>query len=97
MVFSFLSIALAFAPTATVTFAGPAGEDDDTAMAPEREMVRDPSTGEMISAPQYGGQLVFSWEIQQAHLDTWWGSAHMERGAVLEKLGMVDWAISRDK
>ena len=41
-------MALAFALVATVTFAGPAGEDDDAAMAAEKEYVTDPSTGKQV-------------------------------------------------
>ena len=93
-----MSIALAFALVATAALAGPASEGEASAATTEQEMVRDPSTGEMIKAPQYGGQLVFSWDREPAHLDAWWGSAHMRPvGLVLEKLGMVDWAIPRDE
>ena len=93
-----MSIALAFALVATAAFAGPASEGEAASATTEQEMVRDPSTGEMIKAPQYGGQLVFSWDREPAHLDAWWGSAHIRPvGPVLEKLGMVDWATPRDK
>ena len=101
MVFKFLSIALAFALAATVTFASCAGEDDDTALAAEQEMVRDPSTGEMVKAPQYGGKLVLG-DIhggrEPPHPDTWWGGTFRTAvEPVLEHLGMADWAIDRDK
>ena len=61
-------------------------------------MVLDPSTGEMVKAPQYGGQLVFSATTEAAHADAWWGTLNHRVGRlVLEKLGMVDWATPRDK
>ena len=53
-----MSIALAFALVATAAFAGPASEGEASAATTEQEMVLDPSTGEMVKAPQYGGQLV---------------------------------------
>ncbi len=41
-----------------------------------QEMVKDPSTGKMIKAPQYGGTLVVG-DIyggrEPPHTDTWWG------------------------
>ncbi len=92
-----MSIALAFALVAAAAFAGPASEGEAAAAPSEQEMVLDPATGEMINAPQYGGQLVLPYAREPAHLDSWWGSQYLERGAVLEKLGMVDWAIPRDK
>ena len=51
----FMLPALVFALVATVTFA--AAEGEEAGATTEQEMVRDPSTGEMIKAPQYGGQL----------------------------------------
>ena len=45
--------------TATGLWASPAGEQEPAA-AMEKEMVRDPATGKMVSAPEYGGTLTFS-------------------------------------
>ena len=65
----FMLPALVFALVATVTFAAPAGEEAGAATA--QEMVRDPSTGEMIKAPQYGGQLtVAALRAEPPHADT---------------------------
>ena len=91
-----LVLTLALALVATVTFASAA--DEDAGAAAEREMVMDPSTGKMVTAPQYGGQIVFATAAEPPHLDTWWGSPHLRPvNLVLEKLGMVDWAIPRDE
>ena len=39
-----------------------------------QEMVKDPATGKMIKAPQYGGQIVFAADLDEPpHIDTWWG------------------------
>ena len=92
-----MSIALAFALVATAALASPTSEGEAAAAPTEQEMVRDPSTGEMINAPQYGGTLVYAWQRENVHFDSWWGSQYTERGTVLEKLGMVDWAIPRDE
>ena len=48
-------LSLALALVATVTFASAAEEEPAAAM--EKEMVTDPTTGEMVTAPQYGGTL----------------------------------------
>ena len=50
-------LTLALALVATVTFAS--GESDQPAAAAEKEMVLDPSTGEMVTAPEYGGTLTY--------------------------------------
>ncbi len=64
-----------------------------------QEMVKDPSTSKMIKAPQYGGQIVFAADLDEPpHTDTWWGTLpYKSINLVLDKLGMVDWAIPRDK
>ena len=83
MVSKFFSLALAFALVATAAFAGGGSDSDSSAATTEREMVRDPSTGEMVRAPQYGGQLVFGWNREPPHADAWWGSAHYQPNALL--------------
>ncbi len=44
-----------------------------------QEMVKDPSTGKMIKAPQYGGVLAVG-DIyggrEPPHTDTWWGGTY---------------------
>ena len=66
---------LVFALAATVTFAAPAGEE---AAAVEKEMVLDPSTGEMISAPEYGGTFTYALKEEPGGIDAvlagGWGS-----------------------
>ena len=93
-----MSITLAFALVTTAAFASPASEGEAAAATTEQEMVLDPSTGEMVTAPQYGGQIAFSWNAEPPHLDTWWGTVHLRPPSlVIEKLGMVDWATPRDE
>ena len=61
---------LAFALVAAVTFAAPAGEE---AAAAEKEMVRDPATGKMVTAPEYGGTLTFGTKAEPPNVDPWQG------------------------
>ena len=83
--------------TATGLGASPAGEEEPVA-AMEKEMVRDPATGKMVSAPEYGGTLTFATGNEAPpDADTHFrhGQA-MVTGATTEKLGIMDWAIDRD-
>ena len=78
---------------ATVTFAAGEGEE---AAATEKEMVRDPSTGEMVTAPEYGGTIRPIVNFKVEGLDPYFAfSAGWFIGLVNEKLGIGDWAIDR--
>ena len=59
MVSRFVSMALAFALAATVSFA--AGESDSAgaAAAAEKKYVTDPTNGKVYTAPEYGGTLTY--------------------------------------
>ena len=83
--------------TATGLWASAASEAEPAAAA-DREMVRDPSTGQMILKPQYGGSIAVAWTHDaQMHTDTWYGSLHRDVVSFfLEHLGMADWALDRD-
>ena len=88
---------LAFALVATVTFAS--GESDQSAAAAAKEMVLDPSTGEMVEAPRYGGTLSYARPGAAEHCDVWSisGFATFFIGPVVEKLVIGDWAIGRSE
>ncbi len=50
------AVALVLVLSATGLWASPAGEEEPAAaMEMEKEMVMDPSTGEMVTAPRHGG------------------------------------------
>ena len=88
-----LSMALAFALGATVTFAAAEGEE---ASAAEKEMVLDPSTGEMVTAPEYGGTIRAVVNLKNEGIDPYYRyTAGFWIGLVNEKLGRGDWAIDR--
>ena len=65
------------------------------AMAAEKKMVTDPTTGEMVTAPEYGGTLTYVRKQVGEHTDVYfisgWAS-HFISG-VLEKLSIADWGI----
>ena len=85
--------ALVFALVATVTFAAAEGEE---AAAAEKEMVLDPSTGEMVTAPEYGGTIRAVINLKSESMDPYYRhTAGVWIGPVNEKLGGVNWAIDR--
>ena len=81
------ALALVMVMTATGLWAGGA-TDTEPAAAAEKEMVTDPTTGEEVEAPRYGGTLTFT-RINTVH------QPHFVSG-FLEKLGMADWGRDRD-
>ena len=92
-----LVLTLALALVATVTFASPAGEEEAPATAMEKEMVLDPTTGEMVERPEYGGTLTFAAEGHPDHTDTFLTHTPWTiMDNVVEKLVVYDWGIDRD-
>ena len=59
--------------------------------------VTDPTTGKVVSAPEYGGTMTFAVQREPPTTDPLFGGG-ASRGVdgVAEKLGMVDWGIDRD-
>ena len=85
---------LAFALVATVTFAS--GESDQPAAAAEKEMVLDPSTGEMVTAPEYGGTISVIANFKNEGIDPFYRyTSGVWLSLTNEKLGGVDWAFDR--
>ena len=80
---------------ATGVWASPAGEEEPAA-AMEKEMVRDPATGKMVTAPEYGGTLTRPIKEEWHHPDLMfsaWATTFVT--GVLEKPAMVNWGIDR--
>ena len=65
--------------------------------AADKEMVLDPTTGEMVEAPQYGWTLTFATSMEAASSDMFVGGLQAGRAfsGVLEKLSIADWAVDR--
>ena len=70
------------------------------AVAAEKKYVTDPSTGKVVSAPEYGGTLTHvlkNTSLVASKLDAWYSHlALFITSGVVEKLAVVDWAIDRD-
>ena len=95
-IFRIALLTLALALVATVTFAS--GEGEGAAAATEKPMVTDPTTGKMVTAPEYGGTLTVTLRGDPPTVDTYYRHPPaIVAGLVVEKLGIGDWGVSRDK
>ena len=92
-----LAILIGLALTATGLWAGAASEEEPAA-AMEKEMVRDPATGKVVTAPEYGGTITYGRTGTAEHSDVWYmsGWAYHYIALVNEKLALGDWAIDRN-
>ena len=91
-----LAVALVLVLTATGLWATGADEEEKDA-AVEREMVRDPATGKMVPAPQYGGIITYSQPYNPPSPDVYIHYDAAEAlGVVVERLAIADWALDRD-
>ena len=68
------------------------------AVAAEKKMVKDPTTGKMVSAPEWGGTLTLVTKHDWDVYDAYHSPAALSVGSVvIEKLAIIDWAIDRNK
>ena len=89
-----LAVLFGLALTATGLWAAAAEEEPAAAM--EKEMVLDPTTGKMVSAPEYGGTLTWGDAAGAPHCDPHihgWGPRAVD--GVAEKLGLGNWSADR--
>ncbi len=61
------------------------------------EMVKDPSTGEMVEAPQYGGTLTYATRGLAWNWDPYYGWTDPQLTGLVEKLAVGNWGVSRDE
>ena len=74
-----------------------AGAEGEAATAAEKEMVLDPTTGEMITAPEYGGTLTYALRGDPPNADTFYRHPPaMVAALVVEKLGMANMGVDRN-
>ena len=69
-----------------------------TVEVPGQKYVTDPTTGNAVVAPQYGGTLTYARQNWGAHTDSWYpgGGANSYIGMVNEMLGIGNWEIDRN-
>ena len=93
-----LAVGLVLVLTATGLWA--AAAEEEPGAAAEKEMVLDPATGKMVTAPEYGGTLTMSKSggfppTADPYYSTAWATHSLLHGT-LEPLSIGDWAIDRD-
>ena len=90
------AIALVLVLTATGVWA--AGAEEAPAAAADKKYVTDPSTGKVVVAPEYGGTFTFANQLEPPHSDTaLHGLPGLAVSGVVERLGIMNWAIDRDE
>ena len=91
-----LAILIGLALTATGLWA--AGAEEEPAAAAEKEMVTDPTTGKMVTAPEYGGTLTYANRLATLYVDPRFGGGPgFWFSPVVEKLGIGNWGIDREE
>ena len=92
-----LALVCGLAMAATGLWASGA-EEEESAAAPEKEMVFDPATGRTWTAPEYGGTLTWAAKVFPPGIDPWFNTGWAQHliGGVNERLAFADWALSRD-
>ena len=90
-----LAVALVLVLAATGLWAAGEGEQGSAAAA-EKEYVTDPTTGQRIAAPEYGGTFTYVWQNLQTKIDNY-PTRHGDpvQGGVTEMLSIADWGIDR--
>ena len=84
--------------TATGLWAAGSSDTDDSAAAAEKEMVLDPTTGEMVTAPAYGGTFTYVNKLEPENIDPYFRYiAGHTISLVNERLGIANWALDRDE
>ena len=95
----FLAVLLGLVLAATGLWAS-AAEEEEPAAAMEKEMVMDPTTGKMVTAPEYGGTITYGWGGRVGEItDPFFNG--LEAGwlinGVNERLGFANWGLDRDQ
>ena len=92
-----LAVLFGLVLAATGLWASPAGEEEPAA-AMEKEMVTDPTTGKMVTAPVYGGTITYPYVFDAETTDPLksWVNAGYHIASVNERLAWGDWGTDRD-
>ena len=92
-----LAVLFGLVLAATGLWASPAGEEEPAA-AMVKEMVTDPTTGKMVTAPEYGGTLTYPYVIEyESDPFVVGGGAAYLIGGVNENLARPNWGLAREE
>ena len=64
---------------------------------PGKKYVTDPTTGKVVSAPEYGGRLTYVMKTFLENVDPYFNWADPLISGVAQKLGIGNWGIDRDE
>ena len=91
------AVALVLVLTATGLWAAGSSDGGDSAAAADKKYVTDPTTGKVVSAPEYGGTLTYGAMLEPDNADTFFFHLPtLAAGGVVETLGLLNWGIDRD-
>ena len=92
-----VAVLIGFVLAATGAWASPAGEEQ--AVASDKPMVTDPTTGMQVTAPEYGGTLTYAYALFGENTDPSiaGGWAPFQLSGVNEQLVQGDWGLPRDE
>ena len=93
-----LAVMIGFGLAATGLWA--TGAEEEPAAAADKQYVTDPTTGNVVTAPEYGGTLTYPYQNTNVGTDPFL-TGHLPAsagiGSVNERIAWGDWGISRDK
>ena len=90
------AVALVLVLTATGLWA--TGAEEAPTAAAAKQYVTDPTTGKVVTAPEYGGTLTFATMLEPPSADTLvYGSAGLAIAGVAEQLVIPNWGVDRDE
>ena len=90
------AVALVLVLTATGIWA--TGAEEAPTAAAAKQYVTDPTTGKVVTAPEYGGTLTFATMLEPPSADTLvYGSAGLAIAGVAEQLVIPNWGVDRDE
>ena len=72
-----------------------AGSEEEPAAAADKKYVTDPTTGKVVSAPEYGGTITWAAASNPPTTDSWNGGGTVATSAVVQRLAMADWGVDR--
>ena len=95
-----LTVVCGLVLTATGLWAAGGSDSDDSATAADKPTVTDPTTGKVVTAPEYGGTLTYAWNGRVSdNVDPFavaWEAGWLIDG-VNERLAIGDWALDREQ
>ena len=92
------AFAVAWVLVLTATGLWATGADEAPTAAADKQYVTDPTTGKVVTAPEYGGTLTFATMLEPPSADTLvYGSAGLAIAGVAEQLVIPNWGVDRDE